>query len=72
MASRAQRTVQKTDATAPAVKARMAAWDQVAPSELAFDFTPIRPEAKSANLDWGSKDKAGVKEAIIRWLEEQL
>lgn len=58
-------------APAPGPKPRVAAWDQVASGELAFDFTtPAEP--KSAALDWGTRDRAGVKEAIIRWLEEQL
>ena len=57
---------------APTPKARMAAWDQVSSGELAFDFTTPGGEPKAASLDWGGRDRAGVKEAIIRWLEEQL
>jgi hypothetical protein len=51
--------------------ARAAAWDQISKGELAFDFTlPAtrneRPAFEIAN------EKSGVKEAILRWLEEQL
>lgn len=76
MVSRPQRT---NVATRPdtvvlpsSARNRMAAWDQVAPSELAFDFTAKNAEPKPPGLDWGVKDRASVKEAIIRWLEEQL
>jgi hypothetical protein len=51
-------------------KNRAAAWDQVSPGELAFDFNS--PPPKPLSLDWPLKEKVGVKEAIIRWLEEQL
>ena len=73
MASRPQRTVVRAEApAASAAKSRMSAWDQVSSAELAFDFKARSPEAKAPALDWGSRDRASVKEAIIRWLEEQL
>jgi len=85
MASRPQRTAATKAAAAsaaspslslppapPPSKSRMSEWDQVAPGELAFDFTLPGAEPKSTSLDWGHKDRASVKEAIIRWLEEQL
>lgn len=57
---------------APAPRGGGAAWDQVASGELAFDFTVRTPATRSPNLDWSAREKVGVKEAIIRWLEEQL
>lgn len=77
MVSRSQRTtVVQTSTpmapTIPAPRARMAAWDQVSSGELAFDFTTPGTEPKSAPLDWGNRDRTSVKEAIIRWLEEQM
>ncbi|MGC4113481.1 MAG: hypothetical protein QM765_02190 [Myxococcales bacterium] len=50
----------------------MAAWDQVSPGELAFDFTTPSEPKSASSVDWTSKDRASVKEAIIRWLEEQI
>jgi len=52
-------------------KSRAAAWDQVAPAELVLDFTTRTP-AQPQTFDWKTRDRGGVKEAIIRWLEEQL
>jgi len=61
-----------TKAETQTVKNRAAAWDQVAPQELAFDFSAHGPKTATANLDWKDRESVGVKEAIIRWLEEQL
>ena len=48
-------------------------WNKAARGELHFDFTPAEvAEEKKPGPDWGSRDRIGVKEAIIRWLEEQL
>jgi hypothetical protein len=49
---------------------RASAWDQVSKSELAFDFT--QPEVVRSPRKRRSKGRTGVREAIIRWLEEQL
>ena len=54
------------------VKNRAAVWDQLASGELAFDFTARKPANPSPTLDWKDREKVGVKEAIVRWLEEQL
>lgn len=70
MGSRAQRVA--TVAQAQATRGPAAAWDQVAPDELAFDFDPDAPPPNAPELDWKTREKVGVKEAIIRWLEEQL
>lgn len=61
-----------TVAEAQALRSRAAAWDQVAPDELAFDFDAAAPPERAPALDWKAREKVGVKEAIIRWLEEQL
>jgi hypothetical protein len=53
-------------------KNRAAAWDQIANGELAFDFFADAPSATGPVLDWHAQEKVGVKEAIIRWLEEQI
>jgi hypothetical protein len=48
------------------------AWDQVASGQLALEFASRF--ALSARPAGGSKtgDRSGVKEAIIRWLDEQM
>ena len=54
---------------------RMASvWDKVASPELAFDFSQRAPAPvpSPALTDWTVRDRVGIKEAIIRWLEEQL
>jgi len=51
-------------------KIRAIAWDQVAKGELAFDFT-LPAQLKTAE-PLAEKEKVGVKEAIVRWLEEQI
>jgi len=45
---------------------------KLASGELAFDFTARKPANPSPTLDWKDREKVGVKEAIVRWLEEQL
>ncbi|MGI5862117.1 MAG: hypothetical protein ACOX6T_08665 [Myxococcales bacterium] len=49
------------------------AWDQVASGQLALEFAS-RLNLSARRPAAGSKagDRAGVKEAIIRWLEEQM
>jgi hypothetical protein len=59
-----------TVATAKAPKPRGNAWDQVSKGELAFDFT--QPEVARAPRTRRRRGRAGVREAILRWLEEQL
>jgi hypothetical protein len=59
-----------TVVTSEAPKSRANAWDQVSRRELAFDFT--QPEVARSPRTRRRKGKAGVREAIIRWLEEQL
>ena len=54
------------------VKNRAAVWDQLAPGELAFDFSARTTRTGNAGLEWKDHEKVGVKEAIVRWLEEQL
>jgi hypothetical protein len=54
------------------VKVRSSAWDQVMSEELAFDFSPRAAVPAPALRKWGLQEKGSVKEAIIRWLDEQL
>lgn len=50
-----------------------AAWDSGAKAELAFDFSPPEPRGSDAlTKDWGARERSSVKDAILRWLEEQL
>jgi hypothetical protein len=50
-----------------------AAWDAGAKAELAFDFSPPDPRGSDAlTKDWGARERSSVKDAILRWLEEQL
>ncbi len=56
--------------TVEAAKSRAAAWDQVSRGELAFDFS--QPTVARSPRARPLKGKLGVREAIIRWLEEQL
>ncbi len=57
-------------AAAEAQKSRASAWDHVSKGELAFDFT--QPEVTRSPRKRRPKGRTGVREAIIRWLEEQL
>lgn len=66
--SSSQRAALRTEQT-PSV--RSSAWDEVANGELAFDFSSRRPAAAPAP-GMSRSPKRGVKEAIVRWLEEQL
>lgn len=69
MGSRPKRPVHVTTLE-PALK-RAAAWDQVSPPELVLDFTsPAASEPTSPERT--PRERGGVKEAIIRWLEEQI
>jgi len=71
MAKPPQRSsVATTDVVAASARATAPAWD--GSEELSFDFTTPGAENGKPGLKWGTKDRAGVKEAIIRWLEEQL
>lgn len=67
------RSAQRAGVASADPKVRPSAWDQVLNEELAFDFSP-RATAPSAPAlpKWGFREKGGVKEAIVRWLEEQL
>jgi hypothetical protein len=62
---------QRTSSITEAQIVRAAAWDQVSRGELAFDFTPPAKE-KQPRLRWAVKERVGVKEAILRWLEQQM
>ncbi len=66
---RARRTAVLTQAEVQ--PGRAAIWDKLASGELAFDFTPppANPQVPSAETD---TEHGGVKEAILRWLDEQL
>jgi hypothetical protein len=48
-------------------------WDNI-PNELDLDFSPrlASPTRRHGQRSWKSGDRVGVKEAIIRWLEEQM
>ena len=49
------------------------AWDEVANGQLDLDFSPrsaSAPRRTAKGLKSG--ERSGVKEAIIRWLEEQM
>jgi hypothetical protein len=59
-----------TAVTVDAAKSRAAAWDQVSRGELAFDFS--QPAVARSPRMRPLKGKVGVREAIARWLEEQL
>lgn len=51
-----------------------ASWDQSLETELSFDFDTCdeSPDAPRSRTGFPPAEKAGVKEAIIRWLEEQI
>lgn len=52
---------------------RAAAWDQVCPGELSFDFAPHPSVArKRSRRSRPEKHAASIKDAIVRWLEEQI
>ena len=51
---------------------RAMAWDQIAQGELAFDFTLPPLQRAERALAETAPEKNGVREAIERWLEEQL
>jgi len=69
----ASRTRSTATMRADLSKATAPVWDQIETGELAFDFSG-RPKAlpSSARSRAGRGGKRSVKDAILRWLEEQL
>ena len=51
--------------------ARHPAWELPASVELSFDFEG-KKSAHPLAPSWPVEEKVGVREAIIRWLDEQL
>lgn len=48
-------------------------WDHVSNGELDLDFSPrMASPSRAGQRNWKSGERVGVKEAIIRWLEEQI
>ncbi len=65
-------SAKKIGATVDTSVIRSAVWEHVASGELAFDFSPQPVPAKPAIPEWSAQNKGSVKDAIIRFLEEQL
>ena len=74
MASRTQRQIVRAETFArKSAKKRAAAWDQISRPGLAFDFTSSAADQdKASPLSPSDKSRESVKQAIIRWLDEQL
>lgn len=49
------------------------AWDEVANGQLDLDFSPrLASSPRRSGKGLNASERSGVKEAIIRWLEEQM
>lgn len=57
----------------PAEVEAAGAWEQVERRFLVFDFE--RPAAEASAplpLEWSKPDSGGLREAVLRWLEQQM
>ena len=68
----ASRNQSRASVRLEASKSPAMVWDQIDTGELAFDFSARSKALPSSARKWAGRGKRSVKEAILRWLEEQL